>query len=202
MSNKDWKGNKRSTHACLGSSNHTDKERELNDFYASNPSSLVIFLDKLSEDNVQLNNEIWECACGKGHLSKVLSEKGYKVYSTDLVDRGFGEGNVDFLTCKTSWKGDILTNPPYKYAEEFLEKSMDLISDGNKVIMFLKIQFLEGQKRQELFKKYPPKYVYVNSRRQLCAMNGDFEKYKATAICYCWYVWEKGFKGDPIVRWI
>ena len=38
---------------------------------------------------------------------------------------------------------------------------------------------------QELFKKYPPKYVYVNSARQLCAMNGEFEKYTATALCYC-----------------
>jgi hypothetical protein len=34
-------------------------------------------------------------------------------------------------------------------------------------------------------------------------MNGDFERYaKATAICYAWFVWEKGFKGDTIIRWI
>lgn len=33
-------------------------------------------------------------------------------------------------------------------------------------------------------------------------MNGDFEKYNAAAICHCWFVWEKGFKGDPVIKWI
>ena len=79
---------------------------------------------------------------------------------------------------------DILTNPPYKYAKEFVEKALKIQSEGYYTIMFLKIQFLEGQARKELFKKYPPKYVYVNSARQLCAMNGEFEKYTATALCY------------------
>lgn len=68
--------------------------------------------------------------------------------------------------------------------------------------MFLKIQFLEGQARKKLFEEYPPKYVYVNSKRQLCAMNGNFKKYKAIAICYCWFIWEKGWKGEPRIRWI
>lgn len=38
-----------------------------------------------------------------------------------------------------------------------------------------------------------------------CAKNGDFEKYGkgvGTAIAYGWYVWEKGFKGESIIRWI
>lgn len=43
--------------------------------------------------------------------------------------------------------------------------------------MFLKIQFLEGKKRNKFFKKYPPKYIYVNSSRQNCARNGDFITY-------------------------
>lgn len=73
--------------------------------------------------------------------------------------------------------------------------------------MFLKLQFLEGKKRKEMFDKYPPKYVYVFSERQRCAMNGDFNKYINNggthgAVAYCWYVWEKGFSGEPIIRWI
>ena len=59
------------------------------------------------------------------------------------------------------WDGDILTNPPYKYAKEFIEHAMTIIPDGRKVFMFLKLQFLEGKARGELFKKYPPRYVYV-----------------------------------------
>ena len=71
------------------------------------------------------------------------------------------------------------------------------------VVMFLKIQFLEGKQRNKFFKKYPPKYVYVNSSRQNCAKNGDFATYsKAAAICYAWFIWQKGFKGEPTIRWI
>lgn len=58
--------------------------------------------------------------------------------------------------------GDIITNPPYGLATEFAEHAMNIITDGHKVAMFLKIQFLETQKRYELFKKYPPKpYMYL-----------------------------------------
>lgn len=57
------------------------------------------------------------------------------------------------------WDGDILTNPPYKYAKEFIEHAMTIIPDGRKVFMFLKLQFLEGKARGELFKKYPPRYI-------------------------------------------
>lgn len=201
---KDWTGNSKATFVTLGASNHSDKAREQNDFYATDPNSLEIFLKALERDGFKLHNRIWECACGQGHLSKVLESKGYDVVSSDLIDRGYGNVNYDFLKSTQCYYplADILTNPPYKYAKEFVEHSLDILDDGYYCIMFLKIQFLEGQERRKFFDKYPPKYVYVNSARQLCAMNGEFEKYKATAICYCWFIWEKGFTGEPTIRWI
>lgn len=199
---KDWTGNSRTTYITLGASNHSEKEREKNDYYATDPKALKIFLDKLTKDNIQLHKNIWEPACGEGHLSKLLEEEGYKVISSDLIDRGFGTPNINFLKTDKKWKGDILTNPPYKFAQEFVEHSLNILENGCYCIMFLKIQFLEGKARLQFFKKYPLKYIYVNSARQLCAMNGDFEKYKAMAICYCWYIWEKGFTGNPEIRWI
>lgn len=199
---KDWTGNKKTTFVQLGASSHSDKEREINDYYATDPKALEILLERLKQDNIELSTDIWEPACGEGHLSKVLLNNWYDVYSTDLVDRGFGEPYVDFLKTKIDWGGDILTNPPYKYAKEFVEHSMELLQNDRYCIMFLKIQFLEGQERRKMFEKYPPKYVYVNSTRQCCAMNGEFEKYNATALCYCWFIWQKGFNGEPIIRWI
>lgn len=204
MEIKDWTGNKKTTFVQLGASNHSKKERENNDYYATDPKSLEIFLKKIEQDEIKLHDRIWECACGQGHLSKVLEQKGYNVFSSDLIDRGYGDGIIDFLKYSKNerLRADILTNPPYKYAKEFVEHALDIQEDGFYVIMFLKIQFLEGQARKELFKKYPPKYVYINSARQMCAMNGEFEKYNATAICYCWFIWEKGFNGEPTIRWI
>lgn len=143
----DWTGNKKSTFIQLGASNHSNKEREQNDFYATDPKSLEIFLEKLDEDKIYLHKNIWECACGKGHLSKVLEEKGYNVHSTDIVDRGYGIGNVDFLKQDTSFEGDILTNPPFKYAEKFVEKSqldLDYVDDN----------YIPKQKVKDKIEKY------------------------------------------------
>lgn len=67
--------------------------------------------------------------------------------------------------------------------------------------MFLKIQFLEGKSRRKLYQEQNPKYVYVASGRINCAKNGNFDMYKSLAVAYAWYIWEKGYKGDTIVRW-
>lgn len=136
-----------------------------------------------------------------GHLSEVLKSRGYNVRSSDYVDRGYGDEIIDFLKCSEDWYGDILTNPPYKFAEDFVYKAISLINNNNYVIMFLKIQFLEGKSRYKLFKKYPPKYIYVHSSRQQCFPNGKQDN-KGSAVCYCWYVWQKGFNSDPVIRWI
>ncbi len=197
---RDWTGNKNTPFAQLGANNHSEEERPIDDFYATDPNTLEIFLNKLQEDNIKLNKNIWECACGKGHLSEVLIKRGYIVKSSDIKDRNYGTIE-DFLESK-KWDGDILTNPPYKYAKEFVEKSLEITNIGNKTIMLLKIQFLEGKARYKLFQKSPPKYVYVNSTRQTCYINGDMTKKISSAPCYCWYIWEKGYTGEPIIRWI
>lgn len=201
---KDWTGNKKSTFVTLGANNHCDHERENHDYYATDPKALELFLKKIDKDGIKLHNNIWECACGEGHLSEVLKNKGYEVLSTDLINRGYGNGITNFLTFNPNflYAGDILTNPPYKYAKEFVEKALEDIEENYYVIMFLKIQFLEGQSRLKLFKKYPPKYIYVNSARQTCYINGDMSKKMSSATCYCWFIWQKGFKGEPIIRWI
>ena len=176
-------------------------ERQEEDFYATNPTALLLFLEQLEEDRIYLDKKIWECACGEGHLSKVLQQKQFNVKSSDLINRGFGEVQ-DFLSYDGYWSGDILTNPPFKLAEEFIEKSMQIQENGAKLLLLLKIQFLEGHERYKLFKKYPPKYVYCYSSRQLCSRNGDFENFKATTLFYAWYVFERGYIGETILRWI
>jgi len=71
-----------------------------------------------------------------GHLSKVLEKEGYEVLSTDLIYRGFGEGNVNFLKENRKFNGDILTNPPFKLAEQFVEKGIKRLQRGNKLFYF------------------------------------------------------------------
>ncbi len=206
---KDWTGNSRSYASVLGARNFALEDREKNDYYATDPNSLKIFLKRLKEDKIDLNKNILECSCGEGHLSEVLLENGYAVTNIDIVDRGYNKNfmQTDFLKIDTTFYGDILTNPPYKYAKEFVEHSMEILNDNSYCVMFLKLQFLEGKARRKLFEKFPPKYIYVFSERQRCAMNGDFNKYENVgnnhgAVAYCWFIWQKGFKGEPIIRWI
>lgn len=194
---KDWTGNNKAIYTCLGASNHALEERQKEDYYATDSKAAELLL----EVEPDLDN-IWECACGEGHLAKVFDKAGKLKRATDLIDRGYG--NVeDFLFNKELYNnGDIVTNPPYKYAKEFVEKALELIEEGRKVCMFLKLTFLEGKARKELFKKYPPKVVYVCSGRIPCAKNGDFDKYPSSAVAYAWFVWEKGYKGDTVIKWI
>ena len=152
----DWKGNKHSIYVTLGASNHTEQEREFNDYYATEPKAIDLLLTK-----EEPNHNIWECACGEGHLSKRLMEKGYNVVSTDIIDRGYKDMSAqqDFLSATNTpiRNIDILTNPPYKYAKEFVLKALDLLQDGCCCYMFLKLTFLEGKARfKEIFKSTPP----------------------------------------------
>lgn len=196
---KDWTGNTKSIYTTLGASNHTDYERETNDFYATDPKALELLLELEA-----FSPYVWEPACGQGHLSEVLKAHGYKVKSSDIIDRGYPDTEkLDFLQVPspTGPSRDIITNPPYKLAKEFVEHALDISMDSTKVAMFLKVQFLEGKERRKLFEKYPPKVIYVSSSRLICAMNGAFENVSSSAVAYAWFIWEKGYKGETIVRW-
>lgn len=137
----------------IGSSNHTPDERATNDYYATDPQAVEMLLDL--EPFAQV---IWEPACGEGHISKVLAAHGHEVISTDLIYRGFGDPEpMDFLTeTFPDFEGDIITNPPYSAGLEFVERALETVRPGGKVAMFLKVQFLEGKRRGELFSKTPP----------------------------------------------
>lgn len=149
---KDWTGNKSSVFKTIGASNHTDHDRQSEDYYATEPAA-TDWLCKLEK----FSSPILEPSCGEGHISRQLIAHGYEVVSRDLVDRGYGEV-ADFLFFNDEkWDGDIITNPPYALAQEFVEKALQMVSDGHKVAMFLKLTFLAGQSRRAMFKIPPPK---------------------------------------------
>jgi len=195
---KNWTGNSNSVYKTLGASNHTKKDRQKQDYYATEPKATELLL------NVEkFNKNIWECACGEGHIAEVLLKRGYNVRASDLIDRGYGEIKDFLFWNNENWDGDIITNPPYAMAQEFIEKALEIIPRGHKVAMFLKLQFLEGKKRKMLYQNNPPKVIYVSSSRLNCAMNGDFVKYPYnSAIAYAWFIWQKNYNGETVIKWI
>lgn len=184
-------------------------QRQTEDFYATDPyviNKSIPFFNK-----IHLSNNLWECSCGNGSLSKRLKEFEYNVYSSDIIDRGYGEV-ADFLLSTTTNNKDIITNPPFKLAYQFVKHAYDIMENGQKALFFLKIQFLETEKRAELFHECGLKYVGVMSNRICCAMNGEFDKYfnqdkitgayKGGTQMYAWYVFEKGYVGQSMLDWI
>jgi len=184
-----------SMYKIIGASNHCREERADNDFYATDPKAVELLCGL---ENFDL--KVLEPSCGQGHISKVLIKHGYSVESRDLVDRGFGKSGFNFLDAKnTEWDGDIVMNPPYELAAAFVAKALSIVKEGRKVAAFLKLTFAEGIGRRPLFNEYPPIRIWVSSSRLECGKNGVFGA--GSAVCYCWWIWEKGFKGDTTLKW-
>lgn len=203
VSNKDWTGNKSSAFACNGAVGHALGEREQHDYYATDPKAAELLL----ELEPQVNN-IWENACGEGHLAEVFAKAGKLSMATDLINRGYKSecpsvlcGKLDFFKVDKHWAGDIVTNPPYKYAQEWVEHSLNLMTEGRFLCLFLKLTFLEGKARKKLFEENPPIRVWVSSSRINCAKGGQFETCGSHAIAFAWFIWQKGYKGDTVVKW-
>lgn len=192
---KDWIGN-----SNIHIINHRKKRGRVaeHDFYATHPS-MGEWILKLEPQLC----DIWEPACGMGHLAKIFVNHNKLKLASDLYDYGYGHSGFDFLKNNQIYDGDIVTNPPYKYALEFCQKALDIVKNGRFVCMFMKLTFLEGKKRKEFFLKNPPIRVYVSTSRVECAKNGEFvsENGTASAVCYAWYVWQKGYQGKPSLGW-
>ena len=142
-----------------------------------------------------------EPACGDGAMSKVLEAHGLNVISTDLIYRGYGVGGIDFLTSDMPPCNNIITNPPFYCAKEFVEKSKNVATD--KIAMLLKTVFLETSDRYDMFQDtvFPLARVYQFSRRLTLWRNGIVGKNGGTAA-YAWFVWDKKHIGAPTIHWI
>lgn len=196
-----------------------NNDRVENDFYATNPIAVKMLLDKLLIPSIDIKRGILEPSVGQGHIVEginswihdhSLNGVDIKRYTTclDIKDRGYPNTIVqDFLTYNPNKKFDwIITNPPFSIATDFVKKGMELLDDNGRMDLFLKIQFLEGELRTDLFDKYPPKYIYVFRNRMATWNNGkptdSNGKKWATTMCHAWFVWYKNSKTEPIVRWL
>jgi hypothetical protein len=151
---------------------------------------------------------VWEPANGYHRISRVLERAGHRIYTSDIKrwcrrtqrERDF----MKFSRMPTNRRCDIITNPPFRLGKEFVKQAMHLLPQGGKLALLLRLQFMEGQHRKiHIYDKMPPIRIWVFSYR-LPRMHrfGHKGKKSTSVLCFAWFVWEKGFKGDPIVKWI
>ena len=171
--------------------------REKDDFYPTPPSAVYPLL------NIErFDGSVWEPACGDGAMADAIKDYGYDVVSTDLVDRGYGKSGVDFLMEREALADNIMTNPPYKLAQEFIQHAIDL--GVKKHVWLLRLAFLEGVKRfNELYAYNPPARLYVFSKRQTM-IRGDHDSawYGSGKMAFMYAVWDKDHKGNTELDWI
>lgn len=149
---------------------------------------------------------IFEPAAGEGSIARSLP--GHEVTTADIRELpGVDYPGVDlfseraaFITCFT--KFDIITNPPYSIALPFAKRCLELAE--RKVALLLRIQFLEGIRRREWLESSPLKAIYVFSNRIVMWPEGTEERIKTNngTQCFAWFVWDKEYTGEPVVRWV
>lgn len=174
-----------------------DREnREKDDYYPTPPEATEALLSV-----EKFSGSVWEPACGEGAISEVFKARGHDVVSTDLVNRGYGTPQIDFLMEYRSLAPNIVTNPPFKLALPFINKALDLTS--GKVAMLLRLAFLEGRERKAMFESTPIARVHVFSWRVKFQRGRQAnENDTAGMIAMAWFVWEHGYEGAPKVGWL
>lgn len=171
-------------------------------------------------ENEEFFGSVWEPACGDGAMSEVI-KKYYplkNVYSSDLYAHGYGDLiGVDFLSMPNDKQTDnVITNPPYEIANEFVLKALQV--SQCKVAMLVRLAFLEGQERyQTIFKDNPPIRVWVFSERitmykkseldennqpKMVERKGKMVKAGSGTTAYGWFIWENGYKGPTYTKWL
>lgn len=179
----------------ISAANSAPKNQEKDHHYPTPPEGTRALLHVET-----FGDAIWEPACGAGHMSRELSAEGYDVVSTDLVDRGFGLGRVDFLMEQRLLAPNIVTNPPFKLGEKFLRKAIDLRAE--KIALLVRLNWLEGMERALIFRENRPARVWVFPWR-LCITPGEVREDRGGGtVAYAWFVWERNHMGKTSLDWL
>ncbi|MDO6724694.1 hypothetical protein Q4560_15590 [Celeribacter halophilus] len=142
-----------------------------------------------------------EPACGAGHMAKTLAEYFGTVSASDIYSYGYGKVENFLDRDENSEEFDwVITNPPFKYAEEFISKALKISNRG--VAMLVRTVFIESVGRyNRIFSKNPPqKFAQFSERVPM--VKGRLDKKASTATGYSWIVWEKNISPEPRLLWV
>ena len=178
------------------------EDRNVRDCYLTPISMIRQFLDieKFDKDKTFL-----ECCSNKEkHLEKVLNEYNYKNVDSNVYE----DDGIDFLKWNENNKYDyIVSNTPYKNANDFIRKCMKVCNE--KFALLYPLDYCNGIGRfnnvynNELGFKLSKMYVYV--RKSFLTekfIDGKGEYYKTGMSCYAWFMFEKGYEGETQMKWI
>jgi hypothetical protein len=147
-----------------------------------------------------LPKNIWEPAAGPGAIVKALRRGGHAVLATDIVEYPGLTDVRDFLTFSVAPVGidAIVTNPPFKLAEEFVARALILCPQ---VIMFLRLSFLESERRCSILENCGLARVHVFRKRVPMMHRAGWTGNKSTSsVAHAWFVWLREYIGLPTIN--
>lgn len=159
-------------------------QRRDDDFYPTPAEATVALLQAAAR---YIGPVVHEPACGDGSMARVLAMYGFPVIATDLVDRGYGSGGIDYLA-GPSLAPSVITNPPFKLAARFLEHGCSQRPEF--FALLLKATFWNAGRRADLMERYPPKMTLPLTFRL------DFTGGGAPTMDCTWYVWGSNIPDD------
>jgi hypothetical protein len=147
---------------------------------------------------------VWECACGPGAIVRVLRAAGHEVWATDLIDYNSPDQDqsaIDFLMEHGSapyYIGSIITNPPYKLADQFVRRALLLCP---RVYMLLRLAFLESERRSVILESGWLKRVHVFRKRLPMMHRAGWSGPRASSsIPFAWFVFDREHRGPTELR--
>jgi hypothetical protein len=149
----------------------------------------------------QLPCRLWEPACGPGAIVRVLRAAGHEVIGGDLIDYGdpthfYGR---DFLMERKVPEGceAIVTNPPFKLAEEFVAHALQLCP---RVAMLLRLAFLESERRCEILEGCGLARVHVFRKRLPMMHRAEWQGPKVNSgMAFAWFCWDRNHTGPTTI---
>lgn len=175
------------------------------------------FLVSIGFNDLPMSDCREPCA-NRGHMVKPLREVFGHVLASDIFDYGAGFRVQDYLFGpdshfdRTDW---TFLNPPFRLAQEFIERAQRLSRIG--VVVIARSAFSEGQTRaEEMFVPNPPSYELQFSER-VVMLRGRLvragaidpgaakpETKASTATSYSAFIWLKRdvAPADTRKRWI
>lgn len=201
---------------------HSATERAKDDFYQSSPEIANALFEcvkagikgnKLYAAGLE-NTVVIDSSVGTGTLVEPFEKICRFQIGYDIADRGYE--NVRIQDWLTVWPGDeakeiwfhrypkiIIQNPPFKLALEFVLHGLELLNKGELLFSLHRIQFLETRERfAKLYgNKQKPKYAFIFANRVTCVAP-DVPNKGQGAMCYAWFMWQKGFRGNTQIKWI
>lgn len=132
---------------------------------------------------------LFEPCAGKGAISRVLKAAGWRVISHDLIAYPGADSDVhpdiDFFDAvDTTYLQAIVTNPPYRWADQFIRRGLKL---GLPVYVLLRLMALEGAGRSDIMEHLHHVFIGIERLPMMHRPGWGGKRLKDGAMPFAWY---------------